>query len=135
MMKHKRLAKDFVKFLSVGAIWTISNIFLMWVLIDIIGMSGWLGSTIVVIIAFFGRYQTYLMINLIHKKFIKYASTNIGFSIITIALMSLFVDIFHIPAKISAPIIIMGLFILKFIVFKKINLIKKGKLSDDDNVP
>ena len=124
-MIKRKTAKDFIKFFSVGATWTLINIFLLWLIIDIIGMSGWAGSTLVVIIAFFGRYYTYLLIDLINKHFIKYASTNATFSLATIALMSLFVDVFHLPAKISAPVIILGLFILKFLVFKKINLIKK----------
>jgi putative flippase GtrA len=124
-MKHKKTAVDFIKFLSVGGVWTLINIVLMWLLIDLLGMAGWLGSTIVVIIAFLGRYYTYLSINLIHNHFIKYASTNITFSVTTILLMSLAVDVLKFPAIISAPVIIMGLFILKFLVFNKINLIKK----------
>jgi len=124
-MKHKKLANDFGKFLFVGVIWTVLSIFIMWILIDVLGMYGWLGSSIAVVIVLIGRFYTYLLVRLIHNQFIKYISANIGFSIATVGLMSLFVDILKIPAKISSPIIIGGIFILKFVFFKKIKLIKE----------
>jgi len=123
-MLHKKLTYDFGKFLYVGAVWTIINIFFMWIIIDIWGMPGWLGSSFVVIASFLGRYYHYLRIGLIHDHFMKYTYTNIGFSLATIALMSLAVDILGFSAKLSSPIIIGGLFLLKFITFKKIKLIK-----------
>jgi len=123
-MKTKKLTKDFTKFFVIGLIWALISIFLMWSLIDLLGFYGWLGSSIIVVFVFFGKFYTYLLTDLFYNNFLKYASANISFSIVTVALMSLATDILAVPAKISSPIVIGGLFILRFLIYKKIKLIK-----------
>ncbi len=124
-MDKKKLARDFSKFFVVGIVWTIINIFLMWATIDVGGMPGWLGSGIVVVISFFGRYYHYLYVNLIEREFGKYAITNILFGLLTVAGMSVAVDALHYPAKFSAPVVVGCLYVVKFAVFEKTGLIKK----------
>lgn len=124
-MDKKKLARDFSKFFAVGLVWTIINIFLMWVTIDVGGMPGWLGSSIVVIISFFGRYYHYLYVNLIEREFGKYAVTNILFGLLTVGGMSLAVDVLQYPAKFSAPVVVGLLYVVKFAVFEKTGLIKR----------
>ncbi|MBI2576851.1 hypothetical protein HYV84_06550 [Candidatus Woesearchaeota archaeon] len=88
-------------------------------------MPGWLGSSIVVIISFFGRYYHYLYVNLIEREFGKYAVTNILFGLLTVGGMSLAVDVLQYPAKFSAPVVVGLLYVVKFAVFEKTGLIKR----------
>ena len=118
-------AYDFGKYLFVGIIWTLLNIFLMWLFIDILGFSTVTGATIVVIGVFFGKYYSYRIIKLIKDQFTKYAVTNIAFSAAQIPLMWLFVDFVGISVVISSTIITVALYILRFICFYAVGLIKK----------
>ena len=115
---------QFSKFLFVGIIWTIVNIVLLWLLIDVLGLAGWLGSSIVVFSALIGRYYHYVFLKVIKPHFMKFLGTNFVFSLLTVVFMSLFVDFLHIPAKFSSPLVIGGLFIGKFITFKFIGLLE-----------
>ncbi|MBW2989543.1 hypothetical protein KY358_04460 [Candidatus Woesearchaeota archaeon] len=54
----------------------------------------------------------------------KYTATNISFSIANIVLLYLFIDILMIPTLISSAITAVGLFVLRFVIFNKIGLIK-----------
>lgn len=119
----KKLAGQFGKFLGVGLIWTLLSMFFMWMLIDIMGIPGWLGSSAVVALVFFGRFYTYILIGLMKHEFMKYASANIVFSLATVAGMWFFVDFLGMPAKYASVLVVGGLFVIKFGVFKKMNLI------------
>lgn len=121
MRKH---IKNFSKFTFVGLVWTLLNIYLMWLVIDIVKIPTLIGSTLVVAFVFVSRFYAYVFIGLIHHKFIKYAATNISFSLANIFLVWLFIDILKIATIISSAIAVYGLFILKFIVFNQTGLIK-----------
>ncbi len=124
MKKH---IKNFSKFCFIGFIWTLLNIFLMWLTIDIIKMPTAIGSTIVVLFLFVTRFYVYVLIRLIYPKFIKYSVTNISFALANIILVWTFIDIFKIPTVISSAVVVYGLFIIKFIVFNKVGLIKNNR--------
>lgn len=53
-----------------------------------------------------------------NKNFMIYTIVGILITILNIALLWLFIDIFRIPTLISSTIIVGGLFILKFIIYK-----------------
>lgn len=123
-MKKKKLIKDFGKFVSIGFIWSGINVMLVWLLVDFMGITALLSSTISIIVALLGRFYSYLLIGLIHPNFIKFATANVTFTLLNIALVTLAIDILKLNTLIASVTIIGGLVLLKFIVFNKINLIK-----------
>ena len=85
----KRLAGEFIRFFLVGLVWTIVNIYLMWLAIDILGLFGWLGSTLVTILVLIGKYYSYIWIKLIQPKFMRFLAANFTFPI-TINIINIF---------------------------------------------
>jgi len=122
-MKNKQLSKDFGKFLFVGALWTGLSIFLAWFLIDFIGMYASITSIIIVSMGIVIRFYSYVLIRLIKKQFLKFVSANLLFSLLTVILMTITIDVMKIPTLIATPSIIGGLFVLKFFTFIKIKMI------------
>ena len=122
-MKYK-IYKDFSKFLIVGMLTTFANIFLMWLFIDIFNIPSLIGATIVVAGIFFGKFYTYVLINLIHKHFLKYAAINMSIGLLNIIFVWFFIDIIGIPTAISSAVVVYGLFMLRFGTFKITKLIK-----------
>ena len=55
----------FIRFSLVGGIWTVINIVIMYVLIDLWHLPGWLGSSIGIVILYIGRYYNYLCLKVI----------------------------------------------------------------------
>ena len=53
-----------------------------------------------------------------HKKFLTYVWVGGVFSITNIMLLYLFIDIFRIPTIISSTIIVLSLFLAKYVVYK-----------------
>lgn len=123
MVVHKTV-KDFKKYLIVGLLATFANIFFMWLLIDIFRIPTIIGSTIVVVSIFFGKFYAYVLIGLILHQFLKYASINIGSGLLNIFFVWLFIDIFGVPTVISSAVVVYSLFLLRFAVFKITKLIK-----------
>lgn len=123
--KHFHIGKNFAKYLITGIIYTVLTIFLMWFIIDYIGIPTVVGASLVVVFVFFTKYYIYRAIRFMQKGFLKYTSTVISFHVANVVLMWLFVDILRIPTVISSSIVVVGLFILRFIVFYIIGLVKK----------
>ncbi len=121
----KKVLKQFSIFTYIGLLWTVISVFLMWLLIDVTGMPGWLGSAVVTTFTLFGKFYHYIYVRLISKNILKFLGTNMTISILTVFLISLFVDVFHFKAVYSSPIVIGFLFVLKFVIFKKIKLINE----------
>jgi putative flippase GtrA len=123
LLRNPRLS-HFVRFSIAGGIWTAINIGIMWLLIDVLHLPGWLGSTIGVLVLYVGRYYTYLLMKVMEPEFWKYVSASGVFSLFIIGTMTLAVDVFHFQA-LYASVVVTGLsFVLKYIFFKKIDLIK-----------
>tara|TARA_Y100000310_G_C20703195_1_gene832031 strand:- start:7637 stop:8017 length:381 start_codon:yes stop_codon:yes gene_type:complete len=122
-MKFNQLSKGFGKFLIVGIFWTGLYIFLAWFLIDLMGIYAAIASVIIVIMGLVLRFYLYVLMRLIKKEFLKFVSANLLFSVLTVVLMTITIDMMKIPTLIVSPIIIGVLFILKFIFFIKIKLI------------
>lgn len=127
-MKQKKTIEDFWKFalyVFVGIVFVILNIILLWLVIDLLKVPTWFGSSAVTIFLFITKYYSYVAIKLFNKNFIKYAATNVFYSILTIPLVSLSIDFLKIPTLISSSLIVGGMFILRFGTFKKIGLIRE----------
>ena len=116
---------NFVKYVITGFIWAFLNVFLIWFFIDVAELSGLIGSTIVVIIILLGKYATYLFIGLIKPHFFKYLSTAIVFPVLNVFLIWLTIDIMGAPTVITSAIVAVLLFVLKFIAFNMLGLIKE----------
>ena len=123
--KIKKQGKNFSKYLFIGSLWTILNIFFMWFFIDVLSFSTLVGSTIVVVILFLSKFYAYRVIGYIAGDFLKYSYVSIGFALANIFFMWLFVDKVGISTIISSAIISYGLFILRFIAFDIAGLVKK----------
>lgn len=120
--KHIR---DFSKYIAIGAIFTILNIFFMWLLIDVFGLYSAIGAAIVVVVLFFGKFYAYILIKLLHKKFLGYASVNLISMILNVVFVWIFIEIFHIPTIYSSGMVVLVLFIGRFFAFKKLRLIRE----------
>ena len=123
-MKYK-IYKDFSKFLIVGMLATFANIFLMWLFIDIFNIPSFIGAAIVVAGIFFGKFYTYVLINLIHKHFLKYATINLSIGLLNIVFVWFLIDMMGVPTAISSAAVVYSLFILRFGAFKITKLIKQ----------
>ena len=124
-MINNKLAKNFGKYFIVGLIFTILNVFFMWLLIDVAGIYSALGAALVVITLFFGKFYTYVLIKFLHKRFLRYATVNITSMILNVFFVWLLIEIFNIPTVYSSAIVVLVLFIGRFIAFKKLKLIKE----------
>lgn len=125
MKRIKKYAKNFTKYMVVGLIWTLLNVVFMWFFIDVFKFTALTGSTIVVFFLVIGKYFAYVFINLIRKNFLKYISTVIGFSLANIFFMWLAVDIMKFSTVISSAVIVATLFMLRFVMFNLIGLVKE----------
>ena len=117
------MTRDFGKFLIGGIIWSLISIPLTWILIDYIGLYAFIASTLIVILGIITRYCLYSAVNLIERRFLKFASADMMFSLLNIALMTAAIDIMKIPTLIAAPLVIVGIFVLKFATYSKIKMI------------
>ena len=123
LMEYNQLSKGFGKFLFGGVIWSVLSVFLLWFFIDYIGMYASVASVIIVITGIILRFYLYVLMRLIKKEFLKFVSANLLFSVSMVVLMTLAIDVMKMPTLIVSPIIIGGLFILKFIFLIKIKMI------------
>ncbi len=126
LQRHVRetVGSKFFRFSVAGGIWTVINIGMMWLLIDIWHLPGWLGSTIGVVVLYVGRYYTYLLLKAMEPKFWTYVSASGVFSLLIIGAMTLAVDVFGLPALYSSVVVTGLSFVFKYIFFKRIDLIR-----------
>lgn len=119
-------SSKFFRFSLAGGIWTVINIGMMWLLIDILHFPGWLGSSIGVAILYVGRYYTYLLLNAMQPRFWRYVSASGVFSLFIVGAMTVAVDFLDFKA-LYASLVVTGLsFVLKYIFFKRMKLIDAG---------
>ena len=124
MEKDGKVFFQFSKYSLVGIIATILNISLMWLLIDILNFNTKISAAIILLGLFFLKFYIYLVIDLMHNRLDKFFYVNSISIFLNWLFMWIFVDFFGISAVISSSIIVISLFILRFIVFKIIKLIK-----------
>lgn len=114
----------FFRFSLAGGIWTAINIGMMWLFIDVWQLAGWLGSTLSIVILYVGRYYTYLMLDAMEPRFWRYVSASGIFSLLIIGAMTLAVDFMGCKALYASMVITGMSFLLKYVFFKKIKLIR-----------
>jgi hypothetical protein len=122
MPKIKNPTGKFVKYSFWGAVWSALSIFLAWLFVDHAGMSAFAASTLLVAIGIIARFLMYKTAGIVSGRFFNFASTEIAFSLLNILLMTITIDIMKIKTLISAPIIIISLFLLKFKVHSRNSL-------------
>ncbi len=121
--KYYRRSKNFSKYLFIGILWTLLNIFLMWLSIDILKFPTVYAASAVVVVLFTGKFYIYRLVNLIENKFLKYTSATLVFNVASIFFMWLLVDVAKLSALNSSAIITLGLFILRYLFYYKASLI------------
>ena len=121
-----KYGKDFTKYLFVGILYTFINIFLMWLFIDVLRTGTVLGSVLAVSIIFITKYFAYIWVGFMVKGFLKYSLVTGLMSIVNVALMWLFVDILKIPTVLSSTIIVYSMFIVRFVSFYAVGLVRNG---------
>ena len=114
----------FTKYLTIGVIFTLLNVFFMWLLIDVFGLYSAIGASITVVGLFFLKYYAYILTNFMKKNFMRYASINIASKILNVLLVWLLIEVFHIPTIYSSSAVVLFLFFGRFIAFKKFDLLK-----------
>jgi len=119
----KRLAISFGKYLIVGIIFTVVNVILMWFVIDILGLYSALGASIVVSIIFIAKFYTYVAINFLKKNLLGYAIVNLSSMLLNILLVWFFIEIVGLTTISSSSLVVLLLFLGRFIAFKKLNLL------------
>ena len=124
MEKIGKIFFQFSKYSLVGIIATVLNISLMWLFIDILNFNTKIIAAIVIIALFFLKFYMYIAINLMHNRLDKFFYVNSVSAFLNWLFMWIFVDFLGISAVISSSIIVITLFVLRFIIFKIIKLIK-----------
>lgn len=130
-LKKKSYA-DFFKYLIIGAIVTIMNIFFTWFLIDIINIDTIISTTVVLILLHLVKFYSYRITKLFSKKqmqhiqFVVYTLVTVFCSVLNIFFNWLLIDFWHLPTVQSLTVVAIGLFLLRFILFKITNLIDKN---------
>lgn len=119
-----RWDSKFVRFSLAGGIWTVINIGMMWLMIDMWHLPGWLGSTIGVVVLYVGRYYTYLFLKAMEPRFWRYVSASAVFSLFIIGAMTVAVDLLGFMAAPSSVVVTALSFVLKYFFFKKVDLIR-----------
>lgn len=117
-MKIKR--KEFInffKYMSIGVLVTLLNILFSWIFIEVIGMKAIISSTIIGVSIFFIKFNSYVKINLIQKKFAIFMLITISSIMLYIFLTALFIDIFLFPTLVVIPLVVISLFLLRFFIF------------------
>ena len=123
--RHRKLAMDFSKYFVIGLIFTIANVFFMWLLIDVVGLYSAVGATIVVVALFFGKFYTYVLTKFLRRHFFGYAAVNLVSMVLNVVLVWLFIEIFYIPTIYASATAVIILFIGRFIAFKQLGLIRE----------
>lgn len=119
----KEHGKLFSIFVLIGLAKSVLTIAMAWLLIDIIGLSGFIGSTITTVIMFFVTYYSYVFLKVVKPRFAVYAPITITFNILQIILITLLVDYFYISGALSSAIVLTSLFFIRYVMFRKIGLI------------
>ncbi|MBD3310702.1 hypothetical protein GF351_05795 [Candidatus Woesearchaeota archaeon] len=121
---HSRYSMNFLRYLAVGIVFTLLNIFCMWMVIDLLGISTVVGSALVVTVMFLGKYYAYVLLGLIYKKFARYLAVGIIFPVANVFLMWFFVDMIGISTALGAAISVYLLFLLRFFAYDLVKLMK-----------
>gem|GEM_PF-2165285 len=119
----KKHTVDFSKYTTIGIIVTIANIFLMWLFIDILGISTITSSTVVVLGLHIVKFISYQQVNLIKKQFLKFTVIQVIFGLLNIIGVWFMIDILGQPTVFSSTIVVGFLFILRFFAFKITGLV------------
>ena len=108
---------NFSKYLSVGVVVTLLNIFFSWLFIDVVGMKAIVSSTIIGIVLLLFKYFSYVNVRLIHRKFVIFILINTTSVLLYILFSALLIDIFLVPTLIAIPAVVISLFLLRYIAF------------------
>ena len=117
-------AINFSKYFSVGLAVSLLNVLLSFIFIDIVGMRALYSSIIVGIIIFLIKYETYVRIHLIKRKFIIFMLITSLSVLAYIILTTIAVDFLGIHTLIAVPVILAGLFLIRFFAFYLTRIIK-----------
>lgn len=130
MVPNKKIRKEahnFGKYTIIGVIITFLDIFLMWLVVDIAKFPTLISAISIVSILHITKFYGYVLIKLIGhnmKNFLKYASVNIFSAIINIFGVWILIEMIGFTAALSTSIVVMSLFVGRFVIFRKIGLIK-----------
>jgi len=115
---NKNISRNIIKFGMVGAIWTIIPIIMAGYLIDLMNIYVIIASTIIASTTFIGKYSSYLFVKFLKRKsFKKYTLIQGGFAIINISSMYFLVEILNLTGILSAAILSISLFFVRFSSF------------------
>lgn len=120
---------NFSKYLSIGVIATLLNIFFSWIFIDLVGMKALFSSTIIGIAIFCIKYYSFVKINLIQRKLHIFMIITISSILLYIIFTTILIDLLSVKTLIAVPAIVVTLFFLRFFAFYWTKIIKTKQLS------
>jgi putative flippase GtrA len=123
--KGKKLALQFSKYSFIGVTATVINIILMWLSVDLFEINSAIATISVVTLVFFYKFYGYVKIGLFHKKIFKFLSVNIVSAILNMIFVWVLIEKVNLSGAVSAGIVVITLFFLRFIIFKCIGIIKE----------
>ena len=127
----KKIITDFSKYAFVGIIISIMNVVFTWLLIDIVGLATIIATTSVLAVLHIIKFYFYKISNLFDRQllgnvqFTIYSIIAVFSFVLHITLIWFLIDIMNIPTIISVTTVIVGLFIIRFVLFKVTHLIEK----------
>lgn len=113
----------FIRFSLVGGLWTVVNIGTDVLFVDVLGLAGWLGTLISYVLLYIGRYYTYILFNVIQRRFWKYVYSTVAFTFVMWILKIVAIDVLHFDALYASPVITSLAFILKYFLYRSIDLL------------
>ncbi len=118
MIPWKKYTREFSKFSIVGFFATFSNIFLLWLFIDVLRINTLLATSSIILGIFVMKFIAYNKIKLIRKQFVKYTVIQGSMRLLQIAGIWYCIEILKLPTVFSSVFVMGLIFLLTFVVFK-----------------
>ena len=133
--KLKKHQTTLPRFLFIGVMKTFSAIFLNWLLIDILKLDAFIGSSIAYVLVFIGTYIAYVKSKTIHKGFIKYTLVVAAFNGLAIAMVTVMVKYGGMAGFSSSSVTTAVLVLLRYMALHKFGIINTANdaAKEQDN--
>ncbi|MDP7179733.1 MAG: hypothetical protein QF824_00495 [Candidatus Woesearchaeota archaeon] len=119
----RKYIKNFSVFLVIGAVQSVLQVFLLWVLIDILKFNTLIITTIVTIGIYVAKYYVYVFVGLMKNQFMKYNVINLATMVVSILAIWILVDFFGWYASISTMVLAVIFLVLRFVIFDKAGMV------------
>jgi putative flippase GtrA len=120
-----KLPTSFSKYLGIGVSATLLNIGLLSLLVDLLDLNVAISTAFVVTMVFFYKFHAYVHIQLLHPQLGKFFMISGTSAILNGVFTWAIIEMGGMPAYIGSTIVIGTLFVLRFVAFKWLGMIKE----------